>query len=131
MTSLGHFVSQKPSISELCSSNYVTGYLGHTWDSSDNTDAGKTGSGTLSVEFSEDVESWTIEVTFDAPIISFTVWDGTNIDCPNSTTCTFDNVDYNGVKSAGETLDMDFLYEFDSSSEISDISISGDALCTT
>jgi len=107
-------------------SNYVTEK--DTWEAWDNTDAGKTG--TLSVEFSKDVESWTIEVTFDAPIISFTVWDGTNIACSDST-CTFDNQDYNGVKSAGETLDIDFLYYFDSSSEISDVSISGDAFCTT
>ena len=84
----------------------------------------------MSVEFSEDVESWTIEVTFDAPIISFTVWDGTNITCSDAT-CTFVNQDYNGVKSAGETLDIDFLYYFDSSSEISDVSISGNAFCTT
>ena len=88
----------------------------------------------MSVEFSEDVESWTIEVTFDAPIISFEVYVGTNIEC-SDTTCTFDNMNENGwnngVKLAGDTLDIDFLYTFDSSSEISDVSISGNAFCTT
>ena len=84
----------------------------------------------MSVEFSEDVSSWTIEITFDASIISFEVWDGINIQC-SDTTCTFDNADYNGSQSAGDTLEIDFLYYFDSSSAISDVSISGKGFCTS
>jgi len=118
-----------PATHDCCTracSNYVT--VKDTWPAGDAGDAGTTG--TLSVEFSEDVSSWTIEITFDASIISFEVWDGINIQC-SDTTCTFDNADYNGSQSAGDTLEIDFLYYFDSSSAISDVSISGKGFCTT
>jgi len=84
-------------------------------------------SGTLTVEFSEDVTSWTIELTFDADITDFQVWVGTNIACSGST-CTFDNQDYNGEQSAGNTLDIAFLYSFVSSTAvISGVSITSEA----
>merc|ERR1719245_2709295 len=84
-------------------------------------------SGTLTVEFSEDVTSWTVELTFDADITDFQAWVVTNIACSGST-CTFDNESYNGEQSAGNTLDIAFLYSFvDSTAVISDVSITGES----
>merc|ERR1711953_436160 len=59
-------------------------------------------SGTLTVEFSEDVTSWTIELTFDADITDFQAWVVTNIVCSGST-CTFDNESKTNVN--GHVLD--------------------------
>ena len=90
-------------------------------------------SGTLTVEFSEDVTSWTIELTFDADITDFQAWVVTNIACSGST-CTFDNESYNGEQSAGNTLDIAFLYSFVSSTAvISDVSITSEstAFCSS
>jgi len=90
-------------------------------------------SGTLTVEFSEDVTSWTIELTFDADITDFQAWVVTNIACSGST-CTFDNESYNGEQSAGDTLDIAFLYSFvDSTAVISDVSITSEstAFCSS
>merc|ERR1711963_976109 len=51
----------------------------------------------------------------------------TNIACSGST-CTFDNESYNGEQSAGNTLDIAFLYSFASSTAvISDVSITSEA----
>jgi len=84
-------------------------------------------SGTLTVEFSEDVTSWTMEVTFDADVTGVTFYSVTNIACSGST-CTFDNESYNGEQSAGNTLDIAFLYSFVSSTAvISDVSITSEA----
>merc|ERR1711936_1489736 len=81
-------------------------------------------SGTLTVEFSEDVTSWTMEVTFVADVTFYSV---TNIACSGST-CTFDNESYNGEQSAGNTIDIVFLYSFASSTAvISDVSITSEA----
>ena len=83
--------------------------------------------GTLTVEFSEDVTSWTMEVSFDADVTLVTFYSVTNIACSGST-CTFDNESYNGEQSAGNTLDIVFLYSFASSTAvISDVSITSEA----
>ena len=90
-------------------------------------------SGTLTVEFSEDVTSWTMEVTFDADVTGVTFYSVTNINCSGST-CTFDNEVYNGEQSAGNTLDIAFLYSFvDSTAVISDVSITSEstAFCSS
>jgi len=89
--------------------------------------SGKMTWGTLTVEFSEDVTSWTMEVTFDADVTGVTFYSVTNINCSGST-CTFDNESYNGEQSAGNTLTIAFLYSFASSTAvISDISITSEA----
>ena len=103
----------------LACSNYIV------YKDEDSLVGGK--SGTLTVEFSEDVTSWTMEVTFDADVTGVTFYSVTNIACSGST-CTFDNESYNGEQSAGNTLDIVFLYSFASSTAIiSDVSITSEA----
>ena len=87
-------------------------------------------SGKLTVTFPNTVSSWTIEVTFTAAVTDFQVWVGENIQCSGNT-CTFDNMDWNENMAAGSELGIDFLYFFDSTSEISGVSIDGTDICAT
>ena len=89
----------------------------------------KGASGKLEVEFPNKVSSWTIEITFTAPVTDFQVWVGDNIECTGNT-CKFDNMPWNGNMEAGSVLGIDFLYYFDSTSGISGVSISGQDICT-
>ena len=87
-------------------------------------------SGNLKVTFPNTVSSWTIEITFTAAVTDFQVWVGENIECSGNT-CTFDNMSWNGNMAAGSELGIDFLYYFDSTSEISGVSIDGTDICAT
>ena len=97
--------------SDSCS-DYVT--YSSIWDSG--------ASGKLTVTFPSAVSSWTIEITFTAAVTDFQVWVGDNIEC-SGTTCTFENMSWNGNQAAGSTLGIDFLYYFDSTSEINIFSL--------
>ena len=87
-------------------------------------------SGKITVTFPSAVSSWTIAITFTSAITDFQVWVGDNIQC-SGTTCTFENMSWNGNQAAGSTLGIDFLYYFDSTSEISGVSIDGTDVCGT
>ena len=87
-------------------------------------------SGKITVTFPSAVSSWTIAITFTSTITDFQVWVGDNIQC-SGTTCTFENMSWNGNQAAGSTLGIDFLYYFDSTSEISGVSIDGTDVCGT
>ena len=87
-------------------------------------------SGKITVTFPSAVSYWTIAVTFTSTITDFQVWVGGNIQC-SGTTCTFENMSWNGNQAAGSTLGIDFLYYFDSTSEISGVSIDGTDVCGT
>jgi len=104
--------------------------------------SGKMTWGTLTVEFSEDVTSWTMEVTFDtelwnAALINFSNA-VTNLNC-SGYTCTFDNrssdwgsYTANGEQSAGDTIDISFSYD-STSAIITDVSITSEStpFCTS
>ena len=87
-------------------------------------------SGKITVTFPSAVSSWTIAITFTSTKTDFQVWVGDNIQC-SGTTCTFENMSWNGNQAAGSTLGIDFLYYFDSTSEISGVSIDGTDVCGT
>ena len=101
----------------------------------------------MTVEFSEDVTSWTMEVTFDTescqsygncPNNVRYVNAGTNLNC-SGYTCTFDNrssdwgsYTANGEQSAGDTIDISFSYD-STSAIITDVSITSEStpFCTS
>ena len=97
-------------------------------------------SGNVTVEFSEDVTSWTMEVTFDTescqsygncPNYVRYVNAGTNLNC-SGYTCTFDNDNDNGEQSAGNTIDITLIYD-SLSAKITEVSITSEStpFCTS
>merc|ERR1712012_697922 len=88
----------------------------HAWDTG--------ASGNVKVTFPYDVSSWSITFTFSKPVTNFQVWVGQNIACSGNT-CTFENMSWNGNMKAGDELDIAFLYNFASASEITNVSIDG------
>ena len=86
--------------------------------------------GTMHVKFTETVTSWHVRVSFTSPITDFQVWVGGNIQC-SSTSCEFDNMDWDGNINAGETLDIPYLYYFptNAQSAINGIALNGVEIC--
>ena len=80
----------------------------------------------MHVKFTETVTSWHVRVSFSSPITDFQVWVGGNIQC-SSTSCEFDNMDWDGNINAGEILDIPYLYHFptNAQSEINGIALRG------
>ena len=88
------------------------------------------GSGTLKVKFPATVSSWKITIEFTAPVYNFEIWVGENIECAeDGLSCTFENKPWNGQMSAGQELDIAFLYAFDSTANIDNVSIDGNGVC--
>ena len=53
-----------------------------------------------------------------------------NIQCTaDGTSCTFDNVDWDGEMNSGDILEVAFVYHFISKSDISDISVNEIVIC--
>ena len=112
-------------------SNYIT-YHKTSSDFGSNT----LNSGEMTVTFSEDVSSWTIEVTFNKNVNNFSFWlsiydNGTQASCSGST-C---KLDYNADQSAGD-LSLFFMYSYDLTNEaptITDVSITSEstAFCSS
>ena len=85
--------------------------------------------GTLTVEFSKDVTSWTIEVTFEADVKVLAISPANKANCSGST-CTFDDWN-NGEQSAGNTIEFTFWY--DTPTIITEVSITSEStpFCTS
>lgn len=75
-----------------------------------------------------DVTSWEVTLIFSKPLISLTVWDGTNINC-NANTCTFSNQQYNAIQASGQLLPVSFLMEFSEAPELVDLKINDMDAC--
>ena len=121
---LNHSTNTKYVYVFLACSNYIS-----------SVSSGKMTWGTLTVEFSEDVTSWTMEVTFDtelwnAALINFSNA-VTNLNC-SGYTCTFDNDNDNGEQSAGNTIDITLIYD-SLSAKITEVSITSEStpFCTS
>jgi len=86
--------------------------------------------GTMHVKFTETVTSWHVRVSFTSPINDFQVWVGGNIQC-SSTSCEFDNMDWDGNINAGTILDIPYLYYFptNAQSQINGIALNGVEIC--
>ena len=83
----------------------------------------------LHVTFPKTVSSWKIEITFSSPVTSFTVWDGSNVQCSGNV-CSFENLGWNAQQSAGNKAKIDFLILFTSLSNVEKVTLDGVDLCS-
>ena len=83
----------------------------------------------LHVTFPKTVSSWKIEITFSSPVTSFTVWDGSNVQCSGNV-CSFENLGWNAQQSAGNKAKIDFMLAFASLPNVKKVTLDGADLCS-
>ena len=64
-----------------------------------------------------EAKKWRIEILFDSPVASITAWQGTKERCiPNKEKCVFENESWNGKKNSGDSLEIGYQINFDTTS---------------
>lgn len=84
--------------------------------------------------FPVDVDGWTVTVTFDKPLTTLNCYNFVCTSLGDGYSFTMENLSYNQVKSAGETITGNFQINHDASSqwaEISQIEFDGSSLCSS
>lgn len=83
----------------------------------------------VNLNFSQSVTAWTIALHYDESIESSSVWNGRQLQSQDSTIILVENEQYNGVKQAGEVVEVGMNIGQDGTecSSIACISINGEA----